>query len=88
MNSAEGWRSLFEHWPSSMPKQGLIVTNFQETIPFIAFLVSGSMVLVEREIPDSLGSRKVAISYAAILALKFTSPIELNRFQALGFQAP
>lgn len=88
MQSTESWRSLFENWPESIPRQGMIVTTFQETIPFVNFLVSGGILLVERDKPDTYGARKVFVNYEAISAMKLTSPIELARFQVMGFQDP
>jgi len=37
MESAEGWRSILENWPDSIPKKGIVVTSFQETVPFKNF---------------------------------------------------
>ncbi|MDX1966636.1 MAG: hypothetical protein SFV23_05645 [Planctomycetaceae bacterium] len=88
MHAAEAWRTLFENWPESIPRSGLLVTSFCETIQFKDFLISGSILLVERDIPDSQGARKVMVSYDAILAVKITSPLELARFQVMGFQPP
>ncbi len=88
METAESWRSLFENWPESIPRQGLLVTNFGEQIPFVNFLISGGIVLVERDKPDSQGARKVLVAYDAISAVKITNPMELARFQVMGFQAP
>ncbi len=88
METAESWRALFENWPESVPRQGLVVTTFQETIPFTAFLISGGIVLLERDKPDTFGARKVLVAYDSISAVKITSPMELARFQAMGFQAP
>lgn len=86
LRPAEAWRALFENWPHSIPKQGLVVTAFAETIPFIDFLISGQLLLLERDVPDVQGTRKVVLAYDQIVALKITAPIELSRFQALGFQ--
>lgn len=88
MPSADSWRSLFENWPESIPRQGLVVTAFQETIPFVDFLVSGGILLIERDKPDSLGARKVMIDYEAISAVKLPTTMELARFQVMGFQPP
>lgn len=88
MHAAEAWRTLFENWPESIPRSGLLVTSFSETIQFKDFLISGSILLIERDIPDSQGARKVMVSYDAILAVKITSPMELARFQVMGFQPP
>lgn len=86
MQSAEGWRSILENWPAAIPKQGIIVTNYQESIPFQNFLLSTGVVLLERDKPDSLGARKVMLSYEAISAIKMTDTMELARYQVMGFQ--
>lgn len=88
MDVAEAWKALFESWPQTIPRQGLLVTSFNETIPFNNFLISGGILLVERDNPDSQGARKVMVTYRDISAVKITSPMELARFQVLGFQAP
>lgn len=86
MDASEHWRNLFENWPESLPKEGLLVTSFGESIPFVNFMISGGILLVERDRPDSSNARKVMIAYSAITALKSTSPMELARFQVMGFQ--
>lgn len=88
MHSTEAWRSLFENWPESIPRTGILVTGYGEAIGFKDFLISGTMLLVERETPDSLGARKVIVTYDGIAAVKITSPMELARFQVMGFQKP
>ena len=88
MESSESWRALFENWPDSIPRKGLLITNFQETIPFVDFMISGAILLVERDKPDTFGARKVMVTYDAVSAVKITSPMELARFQVMGFQAP
>ncbi len=87
MESAEGWRSILENWPDSIPKKGIVVTSFQETVPFKNFLLSNGIVLFERDSPDSLGSRKVMLSYEGICAIKLTDAMELARYQVMGFQS-
>jgi hypothetical protein len=88
MDPAEAWKSLFENWPEAIPREGLLVTTFNENIPFNGFLVSGGVLLVERDKPDSYGARKVMIAYSGIVAVKITNVLELARFQVMGFQAP
>ena len=87
MESAESWRALFENWPDSIPREGILVTAQQESIPFVNFLISPGILLLERDKPDTVGARKVMLAYDAIAALKIASPIELARFQVFGFQA-
>jgi hypothetical protein len=79
---------MFENWPSSVPRQGLVITIFGESIPFVTYLMAGGILLLERDRPDSLGARKVMIAYDAIAAVKITDVVELANFQALGFQPP
>lgn len=88
MNSGEYWRMLFENWPASLPRRGLVITTFGESIPFVAYLLSPGIVLLERDKPDTLGARKVMLAYDAIASIKITDVIELARFQELGFQPP
>lgn len=86
--TSDAWRTLFENWPPAISRSALLVTTYGETIPFREFLVSPSILLIERDVPDSLGARKVMLTYASIAAVKIPSPMELSRFQVMGFQAP
>lgn len=86
MQSAESWRAILENWPAAIPKQGIVVTTHQESIPFKNYLLSNGIVLLERDNPDSLGARKVMLSYEAISAIKLTDPMDLARYQVMGFQ--
>ncbi len=88
MDPSEQWRSLFENWPESIPREGLLVTTFNEHVPFSSFMVSGGVLLVERDKPDTYGARKVMLAYSAIQAVKLTTTMEMGRFQVMGFQAP
>lgn len=88
MDRAESWRTLFESWPETIPREGILVTSFQEQIAFINFLISEGILIVERDRPDSQGARKVMVPYDVISAVKITNPMELARFQVMGFQAP
>ena len=88
MTTGEQWRLLFENWPDSLPRRGLVITTFNESIPFVGYLLSGGILLLDRDKPDTLGARKVMLSYDSISAVKITDVIELVRFQAMGFQPP
>ena len=88
MNSGEHWRALFENWPASVPRRGLVITTFNESIPFVGYLISGGILLLDRDKPDTLGARKVMLAYDAISAVKITDVVDLVTFQALGFQPP
>lgn len=88
MESTESWRSLFEDWPSSIPRDGTVVTTYGDAVPFSNFLISGGLLLLERARPDAAGNRKVMISYGAIAAVNLSTGAELSQFQSMGFQPP
>ncbi|MGQ0636666.1 MAG: hypothetical protein ACT4QC_18805 [Planctomycetaceae bacterium] len=88
MSTGDNWRMLFEGWPSSLPRRGLLITTFGEAIPFVGYLLSPGIVLLDRDRPDTMGARKVLVAFDNIAALKITDVIELDRFQTLGFQPP
>ncbi len=87
MQSAEYWQSLFEGWPASFTTQGIIITTQNESIPFVNFMISEGMVVLERDRPDSSNARKVILGYESIAALKITETFDLVRFQELGFRS-
>lgn len=73
METAGSWKTVFDAWPSDLPRCGMIVTaTSPEPIPFINFLCGEGFVIVERDKPDSSGARKVIIALAAITAVKLT----------------
>lgn len=86
MDAAKNWQTLFSNWPADMPRQGLVITTFNESIPFVDFLVSEGIVIIQRDKPDSLGARKALIAYSAIAAVKMTDPGELDVYTKMGFQ--
>lgn len=86
MTTGEYWRGMFENWPSSVPQRGLLITSFGESIPFVGYMMSGGILLLERDKPDALGARKVMIAFDAIAAVKITDVIDLASFQSLGFR--
>jgi hypothetical protein len=88
MNSSDHWQVLFESWPPSFPTKGIVVTSYQETIPFVNFMINEGMVVLERDKPDTHDARKVILPFASIAALKITATFDLDRFKELGFQAP
>lgn len=88
MESGDAWRMLFDNWPQSIPRQGMLVTKFQESIPFIDFLVSPAIVLLDRGKPDAMGARKVMVAFSQVAGLKLAGTQEMEDFQAMGFQAP
>lgn len=87
-STGESWRSLFENWPEAIPRRGVVITSFGESIPFVSFLISGGILLLERDKPDTIGARKVMLAYDNIASVKITDVIEMARFQVMGFEPP
>ena len=88
MTIADHWRSLFENWPSFIPRRGVVVSTFGEAITFVDFMVSGGIVLLERDRPDTLGGRKILLAYDNVAAVKIIDPIDMVQFQSMGFRPP
>jgi len=88
METTTAWRAMFENWPDSIERKGMVVTAFGEAIPFQSFMISGGLLLLERDSPDQFGTRKVILSYDQICAIRLPTPMELPGFQAMGFQLP
>lgn len=86
MDSTDSWRQLFCEWPQTMPREGIIVTTYQETIPFINFMTSGGVLLLERDRPDGAGARKVMLAYSAIAAVKYTNTLDFDKYKVMGFE--
>jgi hypothetical protein len=86
METIAAWKAMFEAWPDAIPREGMVVTAFGEAIPFQAFMISGALLLLERDKPDQFGTRKVILSYDQICAVRLPTPMELARFQVMGFQ--
>ena len=82
------WRHLFAHWPADLAKSGAVITEHNEPVRFIDFAVSGGLLLLQRDRPDTTGARKVFVSYDAISSLKLDDPGELARYRPMGFQPP
>jgi hypothetical protein len=86
MDQSECWRDLFMNWSPKIPRQGLIVTSAQEAIPFINFMTSRGVLLVERDRPDGSGARKVMVAFSAIQGVKLTNVLDLADHRVLGFE--
>ncbi len=86
--AADVWRKCFGSWPAEVERRGVLVTSFDEQIPFESFAASPDMLLIERRSPDTLGARMVLIAYQDIRALKIVDVLKAKAFQALGFTIP
>jgi hypothetical protein len=86
MDNARVWRSFFHEWPSQLPTRGVVVTTFGEQIPFINYLISDTLLILERRAPDSLGGRTVILPFGQIDAVKIVDPIKTEVLLQSGFQ--
>lgn len=83
----DSWRVLFENWPTTFPRTGVLITSFGESVPFNDFRVNEGILLVQRERPDTIGARKMMLSFTAIVALKLVRVEELEFYDAMGFHS-
>ena len=79
------WQEFFRRWPAELPQRGVLVTTTNEQIPFAGFLASETMVLLDRPAPDTVGARKVLLSYHAVAAVKLTDVLKEKPFTQAGF---
>lgn len=86
METVEFWQSLFENWPDSIQRKGAVITALGESIPFINFLISPGLLLIERDGPDATGNRRMIVPYNSISMIKLATAAELSKFQSMGFQ--
>ena len=80
------WNQLFHEWPTKLPRKGIIVTTWDEQIPFQSFMSTSTLLLLERKIPDASGSRRVILPFEKIAAFKMTDMIDDRVFSGVGFQ--
>lgn len=88
MSTANDMKRLFAEWPAELSRQGLIIASFGEAIPFVSYMLSGELILLERKTPDASGARRVIMPLDRIQAVKILDAIEMPRFAAMGFESP
>ena len=86
MEASTGWKEFFRNWPDEMPRSGVLVTSFGEQIPFDGFMLTDTLLLIQRKTPDTVGTRQLVLSYQNILALKITDVVKPKVFTAQGFE--
>ncbi len=86
MEKILAWKMLFQRWPVTIPKVGIVVTSVNEPIAFSSFQVAEQMVLLERDRPDTTGARSIIVPWQEIVTVKLTSPIESSQFKDMGFK--
>ena len=84
MDYALIWRNYFASWPKGLSQTGVLITA-SEQIPFISFLLSEHVLMLERPAPDTVGARKLVIPYCKIEAIKVTEPVGNEVFAEAGF---
>ena len=75
----------FLNWPKELPQRGVLVTSFGEQIPFDGFMPTDALLLIERRTPDTIGARKVILSYTQIVAIKLVDVLKAKVLTAAGF---
>jgi len=86
MNLGPIWKDFFTHWPKVMAPTGVLVTSYDEQIPFIGFMTGETLLMMDRRAPDASGARKVLIPYENIAALKMVDVVNNSVFAAVGFK--
>lgn len=79
------WADFFQNWPKEMPRRGVLVTTGNEQIPFSGFLVSQAMVFLERQTPDTVGTRKVLMPFQSIQMVKICDVVKVKTLNDAGF---
>ena len=74
-------------WPEGFPRQGIIVSNLNEAMPFKNFWLKGDMLLLERTVPDALGGRFLLLGFDIINSVKITCPLTSDMVASSGFEA-
>ena len=82
------WQRFMNQWPKGLQRQGVIITNWDEQVPFSSFLTNDDLVMFERRNPDTNGARRLLIGYAAIKAIKIVEVVKDAPFLESGFAGP
>jgi hypothetical protein len=85
MTSSQVWKSVFNNWPTGVPRRGIVISTLNEPMPFKGFMVKEDVVLLDRTNPDSLGARFILVSFEAINCVKLIDPLKEAVFASAGF---
>lgn len=85
MNNHEIWKKHFETWPKSLAHKGVLVTTWEESIPFVGFMTGSDLLALERQAPDTSGARKVILAYGQIASIKLVTVVEERVLKDSGF---
>lgn len=83
--AVSNWKEFFHAWPADLPRRALLITAWNEQIPFDGFVTSEAFLLVCRQTPDSLGARMVVLTFDQVSAVKMTEVVRPKALQPLGF---
>ena len=84
----EAWIQVLKRWPQEIPREGIVVTTFGESIEFVSYMLLGTVLLLERSKPDMQNARRVMVQLKDVAMIKVTNPIEIERFATFGFVIP
>lgn len=82
---SEVWRKAFATWPTTFRRKGVVVPADGEPVPFCDFVMSETILVLERPTPDTSGARRVAVPFDRIQNLKYTEPLKTEQFLKAGF---
>lgn len=85
MTPSENWKSFFTDWPAGFPRSGIVVSVFNEAIPYRNFWLKDDMLLLERTIPDATGGRFLILGFEVITQVKFVNPLNEATIAESGF---
>ena len=73
---ADLWRETFNNWPAAFRRKGVLQPVSGEAVPFSDFVMTPTVIVLERPTPDNVGARRVAIPFERIDSLKYTEPLK------------
>lgn len=86
MSTQNAFKTLFQRWPDSVPRRGIIVNKLGDNCPFKGYMLSNDVILLERTAPDALGARFVMVNFEEIKAVKLVDPLGAEALNSLGFE--
>lgn len=87
LSLAAVWHNTFKNWPAHFKRKGVVAPiGGGESIPFVDFVMTDNVVVLERATPDNSGARRVAIPFSVIETLKYTEPLKTEQFLEAGYK--
>jgi hypothetical protein len=85
MDTNTAWKEMLKNWPPDVARRGVLVTSYEDQIPFDGFIVNDNLLLLERKTPDTSGARKVIMSFDSVVAIKLIDVVRSKSLPGLGF---